>query len=78
MKHTVIMPSKRKKNEARKAKKEGKRESEKLACEQALLFGQVKRAWGERARDTVKYMFLNFSTQQNSIGRRNRCWKTVL
>ena len=23
-------------------------------------------------------MFLNFSTQQNSIGRRNRCWKTAL
>ena len=27
---------------------------------------------------TAKYMFLNFSTQQNSIGRRNRCWKTAL
>ena len=27
---------------------------------------------------TVKYMFLNFSTQLNSIGRRNRYWKTAL
>ena len=27
---------------------------------------------------TVKYMFLNFSTQYNSIGRRNRRWKTAL
>ena len=27
---------------------------------------------------TVKYMFLTFSTQWNSIGRRNRRWKAAL
>ena len=27
---------------------------------------------------TVKYMFLNFSTQWNSMGRRNRRWKAAL
>ena len=27
---------------------------------------------------SVKYMFLNFSTQWNSIGRRNRRWKVAL
>ena len=28
--------------------------------------------------NTVKYIFLNFPTQGNLIGRRNRCWKAAL
>ena len=81
MKHTIIMPSKRKKNEARKAKKEGRRESEKLACEQALLFGQAKRASWECASQgprkgelaTISYKFSFPPWKPRDSAKRENC-----